>query len=209
MPPQIERRFHNSLVTIERREKGAPVLSGYAAVFYRAGDPATEYEIWQGFKERVMPGAFDACLAAQADVRCLWSHDSRQVLGRLPAGTLRLSVDATGLKYEVDLPDTQAGRDAIISVERKDVTGSSFGFRAERITYAEEGQTEIRELQVVTLIEVSPVAFPAYDGTSVGVRASNLDDLKTELSARHAQRKALERSRDQVAVQLMKLTLDS
>ena len=35
------------------------VIGGYAAVFYRAGDPSTEYELWPGTVERIAPTAFD------------------------------------------------------------------------------------------------------------------------------------------------------
>ena len=38
------------------------------------------------------------------------------VLGRTTAGTLRLSEDSRGLKFECDLPDTTAGRDTYESV---------------------------------------------------------------------------------------------
>jgi HK97 family phage prohead protease len=50
------------------------------------------------------------------------------VLGRNKSGTLRLSVDGIGLRYEIDPPDTQAARDLIESLRRGDVSGSSFAF---------------------------------------------------------------------------------
>jgi HK97 family phage prohead protease len=48
------------------------------------------------------------------------------VLGRNKSGTLRLSEDNIGLHYQVDLPDTTYARDLAISMERGDVSQSSF-----------------------------------------------------------------------------------
>ena len=116
-----------------------------------------------------MPGAFDKTLR-EDDIRALWSHDTSKVLGRKSAGTLRLSVDAKGLRYEIDPPDTQIGRDAITSIRRGDVTGSSFGFVPRATVEKKEGNQYIDEQHDLQLMEVSPVAFPAYSATSVGVR---------------------------------------
>jgi hypothetical protein len=45
-------------------------------------------------------------------------------------GSLRLTDDRSELAYEIDLPDTTAGRDAAHLLERGDIKGSSIGFRA-------------------------------------------------------------------------------
>jgi len=184
-----ERRFLTTAaagVTIETREDGGKTLTGYAAVFYRAGDSGTEFAPWPGWVERVMPGAFDEALKAD-DVRALFNHDNSLVLGRNQAGTLTLSVDEKGLRYSVDLPDTQTGRDVPVLVERGDITGSSFAF----MTRGEDGQkvyedkarnSYIRELRAVELFDVSPVTYPAYEGTSVAVRGAEIpDDVQAEV----------------------------
>ncbi|MEZ6117480.1 MAG: HK97 family phage prohead protease [Pirellulaceae bacterium] len=75
-------------------------IQGIAAVFYRAGDPSTEYELWKGAVERIMPGAFDKTLP-ERDVVALWQHDHTRPLGRLSAGTLTINVDAVGLHYAI------------------------------------------------------------------------------------------------------------
>ncbi|GAF69242.1 unnamed protein product, partial [marine sediment metagenome] len=152
------------------------MLVGYAAVFYRKGDPATEYELWDGVVERVMPGAFDRALREKDDVRGLFNHDRTLLLGRTSSGTMRLSVDQVGLKYAIDVPDTQAGRDVIIVAERGDLSGSSFSFLPDDsggVLWREEEDGDIRELHSVKLYDVGPVTFPAYEGTTAGVRGHN------------------------------------
>ena len=100
----------------------------------------------------------------------LWNHDTNHVLGRTTAGALRLDEDGHGLKVEIDPPGSAAG--FVESIERGDVSQMSFGFKVleDRWDEDEEGQ-DIRTLLRVKLYEVSPVAFPAYPDTEVGVRA--------------------------------------
>lgn len=169
-----ERRFlpaGRCPVRIETRADQKRQISGYAAVFYRESDPGTQYELWEGFCERIMPGAFDRALKEADDCRALVNHDPNLVLGRTTAGTLRLGIDATGLRYEIDPPDTQAGRDACISLERGDMTGSSFSFMPDDVTWREIGDVVIREINSLRLYDVGPVTYPAYASTTAGVRA--------------------------------------
>lgn len=167
------------LASIELRDATAEspgTLEGYAAKY----DSETEIGGW--FREVIRPGAFTRALAEGQDVRALWGHDNRIVLGRRSAGTLEVNEDATGLKFRVVLPDTQAGRDAATSIKRGDVDGMSFGFRAVRERWTEEeGKPELRELLDLDLVEISPVAFPAYPDTSVAKRC--LETFRAERSA--------------------------
>ncbi len=183
----IERRFIPNKTTsgmkIEKRADGGSTIFGYAACFFDPGDAGTEYALYPGVRERVMPGAFDRCMRDKQDVRGLFNHSPDFLLGRCSAGTMRLSVDRRGLRYEIDLPDTQAGRDVAESIRRGDLTGSSFSFDvvSQRFTYgqmADSGsdvEDNIRELLDVNLFDVGPVSFPAYSSTEVGIRA--LGDL--------------------------------
>lgn len=190
--PSIERRFTSipaARARIETRADGQKLIVGYAAVFYRAEDPGTEYQLWSDYLERVAPGAFTRAMA-EDDVRGLVNHDPNQLLGRASAKTLALSVDAVGLRYEITPPDTQAGRDALVSLERGDLTGSSFSFIARKTTYTDEtvdGHTRtIAVLEDVQLFDVGPVTFPAYGSTTSGLRSA--DGIEATLAARHAWR---------------------
>jgi uncharacterized protein len=123
--------------------------------------------------ERIMPTTFDRALR-EDDVRALFNHDPNFILGRLSAGTLKLSVDPVGLRYQIQAPDTQAARNVLTSIKRGDVTGSSFSFIPHpdggQRTY-KDGNRYIRELHSVQLFDVGPVTFPAYQGSTTGVRA--------------------------------------
>jgi HK97 family phage prohead protease len=160
---------------------GQRKIGGYAAKF-----DALSVVLW-GFREKIARGAFTASLGN--DVRALWNHDTAQVLGRTTNQTLRLAEDATGLLFEVDLPDTQMGRDAFTLIERGDISQMSFGFRmlpdGEDWEIDADGQY-IRTLTKVDLLEVSPVTFPAYPDTEVGVRAAWGDSVQIPDAIRRA-----------------------
>jgi HK97 family phage prohead protease len=160
------RAFEIAELRLERAEGKAPRIGGYAAVFN------SESVDLGGFVERIAPGAFGGSLSKGADVRALWNHDRNVILGRTKSGTLRLTEDARGLAFELDLPDTQAGRDLAVLVERKDISGMSFAFRTQADNWAKVAGAWLRTLLEVDLIDVSPVTFPAYPATEVGVRAA-------------------------------------
>ena len=112
-----KRHATNQRVEIRREENQPATISGYAAVFYRADQPGTEFRLADDYVERIQPGAFNNALKNADDARALFNHDSNQVLGRVSSGTLRLNVDEVGLRYQIDLPDTQLGRDVAIEGE--------------------------------------------------------------------------------------------
>jgi HK97 family phage prohead protease len=152
-----------------RADKGKKV-GGYAAVFN------SETDIGGYFREVIAPGAFSE--AVKQDVRALLDHDSGRIIGRTSAGTLRLTEDDKGLAVEIDLPDTTDGRDAAVLVERGDLTGMSFGFIVTHDEWDETGDTPVRTIHKVDLHEVSIVAFPAYDDTSIAMRS--LDEVRKQ-----------------------------
>lgn len=152
--------------SVEVREaEGKRTISGYAAVFDQVA------EIFSGFYEKIARGAFSEEVGK--DVRALWSHNPDLVLGRTKSGSLRLSEDSKGLRFELDLPDTTLGRDTFETIKRGDVTGVSFGFSVLKQSWEEDEEKNIRTrtLEKVKLYEISPTAFPAYEGTDVSVRS--------------------------------------
>ena len=179
---------------LETRADGRPVITGYAAVYHRADDPGTEFTLYEdaSFRlvERIAPGAFDRAVADD-DVRALFNHDADHVLGRTRAGTLRLSVDERGLRYEIDPPDTQTARDVVEMLRRGDVSGSSFAFniRAEQIDKSDKA-VWVRTLTDLSLFDVGPVTYPAYKGTEAGVRSGDSPAVAAALAARDAEQVA-------------------
>lgn len=184
---KTERRFLSSAsapVKVRSRADGGKTIEGYGAVFYSGSDAGTEYELanWGGYRilERIMPGAFDRAIREKDDARGLFNHNPSFLLGRVSAGTMRLSVDERGLKYEIDVPDTQMGRDTVISIERGDLSGSSFAFTPRRTVWIEEQDRDIRQIEDLELFDTGPVTYPAYEATTTGVRSADLAPLKTE-----------------------------
>lgn len=139
-------------------------IVGHASVFNR------EANIGGWFIESVAPGAFRRAIA-EDDVRALFNHDPNFVLGRNRSGTLKLSEDEIGLAIEITPPDTQQARDLMVSIERGDISQMSIGFRALKEEWDESGDTLKRKLLECQLYDVSPVTFPAFTQTDVGVRA--------------------------------------
>lgn len=147
---------------------GKRMIVGYAAV-YNSETLLVETPIGKLY-EKIAPGAFDEVL--DQDVRALFNHDPNQVLGRTKAGTLKLSVDDHGLKYEITPPDTQLGKDLLESINRGDISQSSFGFKVKEHTFEQRKDgSELRTIKKVeTLFDISPVTYPAYDDTAVAMR---------------------------------------
>lgn len=163
----LEVRFFTRAVEIGQ-EGEAPKIRGYAAVF---NAPA---QITPRFREQVAPGAFRSSLTG-GDVRALLNHDPNYVLGRTSAGSLRLWEDDTGLRFEVDPPDTQWARDLLVTMRRGDISQGSFGFRVR--TQSWDADESLRTLQDVELHDVSVVTFPAYPQTSCHVLGDIYDKI--------------------------------
>lgn len=150
-----------------RSTDGGNTLIGHAAMF---NSPTT---IMGMFREQIAPRAFKKSIK-ENDIRALFNHDTNIVLGRNKAGTLRLVEDLSGLAYEIDLPDTQAARDLWTSIDRGDITQSSFAFETIKET-RESADPDTTDLPLITvreakLYDVSPVVFPAYEDTDVSAR---------------------------------------
>lgn len=149
-------------------------IRGYAAVFNQWSEDLG------GFREKIRPGAFSKTIK-EADVRALFNHDPNYVLGRNKAGTLRLTEDDKGLEIEVDPPETQWARDLLISIDRGDINQMSFGFSTVKDEWGGDKGEATRELVEVKLFDVSPVTYPAYPQTVVGVRSVEMDKVRAVL----------------------------
>ncbi|MFQ5439684.1 MAG: HK97 family phage prohead protease [Paracoccaceae bacterium] len=208
----MERRFlsiNDCPVGLETREDNSRLITGHAAVYYD-GSKSTEYELWRGAVERIMPGAFDRAIGDNGDdVRALFNHDPDHLLGRTGAKTLMLSSDDKGLRYEIDPPDTNIGRDVMASIERRDLTGSSFSFIVLEETWRkdDDANLEIREVNDVQLFDVCPVTFPAYAATTADSR-----DAETHESYqrwRDTQKKRIDALLSQYKIRARKIEISS
>jgi HK97 family phage prohead protease len=174
-PSETRRERRNLMAGVELRapkgEMGPGMMVGYAAVF-------DKFSVDLGsFREKIAAGAFRDCKGQ--DVRALVNHDSNLLIGRAKSGTLRMAEDALGLRIEVDLPDTQLGRDTAESVRRGDMDGMSFSFVCDEELWDQKVNPPERTiLHIRDLYDVGPVAFPAYEDTSVAMRS--LEALRRE-----------------------------
>ncbi len=166
---EIERRLLGYEIRVEDGE--SPKIRGYGAVFNSLSEDLG------GFVEIIAPGAFARAIE-KSDVRALINHDMSLILGRTSARTLVIDEDEVGLRYEIDPPETSYAKDLLVSLRRGDVTQSSFGFTVAKDEWQRPTAERPMTLRVIHEIErlydVSPVTFPAYQGTSVSVRAVDM-----------------------------------
>lgn len=175
-----ERRYAVNGMKVEKRDAdgdkpAAYVVRGYAAKF----NEITVIGNW--FREEILTGAFDDCLAD--DIRALFNHDANLILARTASGTLEVGVDAVGFWYEYVTPNRQYALDLADAIERGDVSQSSFAFSAKETIWIErEGELDLRQIKKMERIyDVSPVTYPAYQNTTVGLRTHEAREADKKL----------------------------
>lgn len=191
---ETEKRALACEVRAEVDDEGRPVrIVGHGAVFGKRSEM-----IMGMFKEEIAPGAFDDVLGD--DVRALFNHDPNFVLGRTTSGTLEISIDAEGLRYDIDPPDTQTVRDQVLApLTRGDITGSSFAFRVapdgDEWREEEDGLIVRTITRFSRLLDVSPVTYPAYPDAGAAARSleARCNEIKGLAQKAINQRRARER----------------
>lgn len=149
-----------------------------------------------GFRERFRRGAFTESLADDQVKFMVRSHDLARPVASTSSGTLTLSEDAVGLRFEAKLPDSGDAGDLAAMVRRRVLTQMSFAFATERAadeSFTEENGELIRTIRKARLFEVSPVTFPAYPQTSVQARSMADDVTEREKALTKAQQRERER----------------
>lgn len=123
-------------------------------------------ELLEGsFLEVIRPGA----IRLKEDMLVLAGHNPQHVLGRVTSGTARAWGDASGIRFEVDLPDTSYARDLIASMARGDVCQCSFAMKVIADEWYVDGATVIREVLLAEVPELSIVSMPAYRTTEAAL----------------------------------------
>lgn len=196
-----DKKYNNSmekrLFNIETRMEEGETMNvvGHASVYN------TMSEDLGGFREIIAPGAFDDVL--DNDVRALINHDGNLILARTTSGTLKLSTDEKGLKYEFDMPQTSYGKDLAISMKRGDVTQSSFAFTVENDNWETKDGMDVRTItKVKRLFDVSPVTYPAYPD------ADDLVIAQRGLSVYKEKQERLNEEKDLVKRSLLNLNIE-
>ncbi len=173
-------------------ENDGRTIDGYGAVF----DEPTRISSWEGeFDEVIARGAFRKSLRERTPVM-QYDHGRHPLIGSIPLGRWDITEeDDHGLHVVGRLSDNwliQPIRDAIAGPEGNGggITGMSFRFSVVRDRWTDKDGKVVKEdelldmlwygagergpllrtLQEVKVSEVGPVAWPAYEQTSVGVR---------------------------------------
>jgi HK97 family phage prohead protease len=163
-------------------------LEGYAAVF----NTPTRIQSWEGeFDEEIASGAFRKTLKKRKPVM-QYDHGRDARTGTVPIGSIEeLQEDEQGLFVRGRLFDNDAVEPVRQAIAGKAITGMSFRFQVAREQWFDRDGNKVKEdelprllwepgdrgplkrsiLEVDPLFELGPVAFPAYDATSVGVRS--------------------------------------
>lgn len=183
MEKEVKREVRNNYCHLEVRSNEEnseqKTIEGYAAKYNSESQVLRD---WWGdeFIEVIAEGAFDNTIRNNT-IKALYNHNTDYVLGSTKSQTLRLESDNIGLRFEIDLPNTQVGNDLYESVKRGDIDGNSFGFKVLNDKWSEvelDGKKIMkRTLLEVELFEISPTPFPAYEDTEVDCRS--LEKFKT------------------------------
>lgn len=170
-----ERRFFSEPLGFEKRAEGDDenVIEGYAAVFNK------DSQNFGGWIERVAPGAFDDVL--HDDAFALFNHEPNLVLGRNKKN-VTLTQDEIGLKYRIELPDTNTANELKTLVKRGIISQSSFAFTVNTQEWQHSEDRSIPSVRTIKkmkrLYDVSPVTYPAYPDTTVAARSLKPESKK-------------------------------
>lgn len=151
----------------ETRAGDGRTLEGYAAVF---NSPAKIRDLQGDFEETILPGAFKRSLSQRMPI-LQWDHGKDPRVGTVPIGAIdALSEDTKGLHVRARLFDNAVVEPVRQAIEGRAVRGMSFRFGVPE--GGEDWPTrDRREIRDADVHELGPVAFPAYDSTSVSVRS--------------------------------------
>jgi HK97 family phage prohead protease len=177
----------------EGSDQGREWIVGYAAKF-----GVNSLELEGEFVERIHPDAFGLVAERRGrkrplETRALWNHDANYPLARYP-GTLLMSVDNVGLRYEFPVPNTTYGRDLAENIRAGIVRGSSFSFQIApggEDWSVEDGRSIRTVTKVGSLIDVGPVTFPAYPDADAKVAKRSYDAFRRQRQSESARRIAV------------------
>jgi len=197
----MEKRTFNIKTRVDTNEEGRDIVVGHASVYDSKSNNLG------GFFEYIEKGAFTQELIDKSDVRALINHDQNLVLARSTTGTLDLTVDEKGLRYEFSIPETSYGKDLAINMKNGNINQSSFAFtvasNGDEWTTDDEGN-DIRTITSIDrLYDVSPVVYAAYSQAD-----SDLVVAQRGLAMYKEKQEIKEEETDLVARSLAKLKIE-
>lgn len=194
---EVKRTLRNDSAELRVREtvdSEAPsrTITGYAILFNTPSAPLWSDEDSEA-REVIAPDAITKELLDNSDIKFTMYHDRQLILGRSNkgSGTLKYFVDEKGVRFELELPDSPNGNEALELVRRGDISGCSFAFSTrywdsdfvERSTHVINGTNQITyTVKAITRVyDFTLAADPAYPDTSVENRefTDGLRDIET------------------------------
>ncbi len=200
-----ESKIEKRIIKVELRaseKEGEPTkIIGMPIVYDRESED-------MGFIEINKKGSAKKAIG-RSDARALYGHNSDTLLplGRQSAGTLRMKDTNKGVEIEIDPPDTQFARDLMLSIERGDISEMSYAFSISDDTWETRGGKEYRIInEIQEIFDISPVAFAAFNDTTVALRnrdlfTANRDNDKM-LANQQEERKKIETEYDNFIMEI-------
>lgn len=156
-------------------------ITGYAIVF----------ESWSrdlgGFYEIIRKGAITQELINRSDVIMNVNHDNDKMVARSVngEGTLKLTLDDIGLRFEFDAPPTPLGEELLFNIRSGNLFECSFAFSlsgsetCERWT-KDENMLRREILEIGGIYDCSIVTVAAYGATSCHTRGLETEIINTQ-----------------------------
>lgn len=189
-----------------KREKGEDgngrTIAGTAIVFNSRSLPqwADEDEVAY---EVIDEGAVDDDTIKNSDILLTMFHDREKLLGRSRngEGTMTVSIDKNGVSFVCEMPNTTNGNDALVSIDRGDITGCSFiGMVAyddiEKVTLPDKDDAgrivcEYHIKKITSIADFTITPSPAYPATETEIKRE-LKDFEAAAEQQRTQQKKKE-----------------
>lgn len=157
-----EIRSNENITAVSESRK----VEGYGVVFN------SESVDLGGFTEVILPSAISEETIRNSDILFLLDHDRRRgVLARSKygAGSLTVTVDERGVKYEFDAPNTALGDEVLEGLRRQDINKCSFAFTVSKDSWCKRADGSVLRTieEIDKLYDLSIVYNPCYEETFV------------------------------------------
>ena len=187
----------------ETREDGVMRIKAYALAFDNV----------DSYGDVILPTACDAFLASEnaARLKLCYQHDTHEVIGVITDK----GVDAIGMWIEAEILPTTTGKDVQLLLDAGAIDEFSIGYYADKYRYEKrEGYPyEVRVLEAITVIEVSPVTRAANpkavltdkkdeDINTNPNQTENMEDMKKQLETIEQKAAAAEKKAADLAAEL-------
>lgn len=200
-----ETRSFEFEVRAKKDEEHGTYIEGKPIVY---GD---KYDCGGMFEETIDRGALDK--TDLKDVRFLVNHD----LNKIPLArsrnnnknsTMQLEVvsDGMNIRANLDVENNVDAKALYSAVERGDITGMSFMFRADGEKWEDlDSDYPKRHITSISKVyEVSAVTFPAYENTSIKARSKSVLD-NARAKSLDSDKQALDSVRNELELEKLKL----